>query len=267
MECALVPPVDPCELDDEPRGVVGKGPTIAFGHCAHESTTIPARIFLETARRLDRRQERGTRWSEFLSRSRVPGARPAPALNFRVFSRSGPPGASQHGAAFFKAQEFAMMDRSWLTLALSETDAACLRELHPNAEVRVLLPPIRADVMARARRPLKKADVPERHLITCCVRLSDEKEPERFVRLVENLAERKAFDGVFGYKVGLRPVGSPRTGAARARRRRRPTAGRRRWPCCASRGPGRGRPQNRGAPGPRRGNGAGSRRAGSPPRA
>ena len=127
-------------------------------------------------------------------------------LNFRVFSRSGPPGASQHGAAFFKAQEFAMMDRSWLTLALSETDAACLRELHPNAEVRVLLPPIRADVMARARRPLKKADVPERHLITCCVRLSDEKEPERFVRLVENLAERKAFDGVFGYKVGLRPV-------------------------------------------------------------
>ena len=127
-------------------------------------------------------------------------------LNFRVFSRSGPPGASQHGAAFFKAQEFAMMDRSWLTLALSETDAAFLRELHPNAEVRVLLPPIRADVMARAQRPLRKADVPERHLITCCVRLSDEKEPERFVRLVENLAERKAFDGVFGYKVGLRPV-------------------------------------------------------------
>ncbi|KAH8043656.1 hypothetical protein JL722_15082 [Aureococcus anophagefferens] len=127
-------------------------------------------------------------------------------LNFRVFSRSGPPGASQHGAAFFKAQEFAMMDRSWLTLALSETDAAFLRELHPNAEVRVLLPPIRADVMTRAQRPLRKADVPERHLITCCVRLSDEKEPERFVRLVENLAERKAFDGVFGYKVGLRPV-------------------------------------------------------------
>ena len=84
-------------------------------------------------------------------------------LNFRVFSRSGPPGASQHGAAFFKAQEFAMMDRSWLTLALSETDAAFLRELHPNAEVRVLLPPIRADVMARAQRPLRKADVPERH--------------------------------------------------------------------------------------------------------
>ena len=76
---------------------------------------------------------------------------------------------------------------------------------HPFA-AQVLLPPLRADLVERATRPIKKADAPERLLITCCVRLSDEKNPERFVRLVEHMAERKAFDGQFGYPVGLRPV-------------------------------------------------------------
>ena len=34
----------------------------------------------------------------------------------------------------------------------------------------------------------------ERDFLTCGVRLSEEKEPERFVRLVERLAKRGAFD-------------------------------------------------------------------------
>lgn len=119
-------------------------------------------------------------------------------LNFRVFSRS--------GSDFMKSKEFSCMERAWLTLALSETDAAFLRELNPYPDVAVLLPPLRQDVVDLATKKKAPKDQPKRTLITCCVRLSDEKQPERFVELVEHLAERKAFDGIHGFEPGLRPV-------------------------------------------------------------
>ena len=104
-------------------------------------------------------------------------------LNFRVFSRGRPDG-------FLACQEFRSVDQAWLTLALSESDAALLRAFKEDADVRVLLPPLRRDLEVRARNRSSE----ERDFLTCVVRLSEEKEPERFVRLVERLAKRGAFD-------------------------------------------------------------------------
>ncbi|KAH8069548.1 hypothetical protein JL721_5855 [Aureococcus anophagefferens] len=109
----------------------------------------------------------------------------------------------------FAAQVNARLDeyyesRAWPDLVLG-VDWHVL-QVYEHLSRKKPLPMVYLNFRVFSRGPLRKADVPERHLITCCVRLSDEKEPERFVRLVENLAERKAFDGVFGYKVGLRPV-------------------------------------------------------------
>mmetsp|Transcript_3963 Transcript_3963/g.11985 ORF Transcript_3963/g.11985 Transcript_3963/m.11985 type:complete len:596 (+) Transcript_3963:89-1876(+) len=114
-------------------------------------------------------------------------------LNFRVFGRQG---------EFLKSQETRCVDAAHLTLALSESDAVWFRTLKPLADVEVLLPPLRLDLERLARkRPKVKRD-----LLTCVVRLSAEKEPERFVRLVEHLAARKAFDEGHGYPENLRPV-------------------------------------------------------------
>ena len=104
-------------------------------------------------------------------------------LNFRVFSRGRPDG-------FLACQEFRSVDQAWLTLALSESDAALLRAFKEDADVRVLLPPLRRDLEVRAKDRAPE----ERDFLTCVVRLSEEKEPERFVRLVERLAKRGAFD-------------------------------------------------------------------------
>ena len=62
-------------------------------------------------------------------------------------------------------------------------DAQASKELSP----RVLLPSLRADMMT-----MKKNTTPveERPYLLCCVRLSPEKEPERFVELVEELSAR-----------------------------------------------------------------------------
>ena len=104
-------------------------------------------------------------------------------LNFRVFSRGRPGG-------FLACQEFRSVDQAWLTLALSESDAALLRAFKEDADVRVLLPPLRRDLEARAKDRAPE----ERDFLTCVVRLSEEKEPARFVRLVERLAKKGAFD-------------------------------------------------------------------------
>ena len=104
-------------------------------------------------------------------------------LNFRVFSRGRPGG-------FLACQEFRSVDQAWLTLALSESDAALLRAFKEDADVRVLLPPLRRDLEVRARDRAPE----ERDFLTCVVRLSEEKEPARFVRLVERLAKKGAFD-------------------------------------------------------------------------
>ena len=80
-------------------------------------------------------------------------------LNFRVFSRGRPVG-------FLACQEFRSVDQAWLTLALSESDAAFLRGLKPAADVRVLLPPLRLDLEVRAKG---RASEP-RDFLTCIVR-------------------------------------------------------------------------------------------------
>ena len=59
-------------------------------------------------------------------------------LNFRVFSRGRPDG-------FLACQEFRSVDQAWLTLALSESDAALLLAFKEDAAVRVALMRRRGD--------------------------------------------------------------------------------------------------------------------------
>ena len=99
-------------------------------------------------------------------------------------------------------------------ICLCNNDAEFLRDAFVNVgeeavAVAVIHPPLREDVLKDATNALAQEqplvssarDKKKRNALTCVVRLSKEKEPERFVELVEELAKRNAFfsgDGVDG---------------------------------------------------------------------
>mmetsp|Transcript_13301 Transcript_13301/g.47230 ORF Transcript_13301/g.47230 Transcript_13301/m.47230 type:complete len:405 (+) Transcript_13301:128-1342(+) len=151
----------------------------------------------------------GVDWTSLLAYKKAfpaPEAPPLVWLNFRVFAR-------QDG--WYEARERDALKAAALTLALSESDADYLRSLG-GADVRVLLPPLRADVAARAAAMVPAA----RKWLTCCVRLSPEKEPERFVKLVEALAASGALTrlGLVPYMVAAQTDAYASSLVARLRR-------------------------------------------------
>lgn len=94
----------------------------------------------------------------------------------------------------------------WISVTLSPADP--LSTL--NAQVHVLLPALRADVAAlpqlgdasssadsqpERRQAHSQAGNSQRRYLTCCVRLSPEKEPHRFVEIIKALAGRPAIAG------------------------------------------------------------------------
>jgi len=103
-------------------------------------------------------------------------------LCWRVYSRSD----AEH-----EPLEAAALQASALAVALSQPDAAFLRALAPGRSVTVVHPPLRADVAELAEAAALDS---LRVLLACCVRLSAEKEPRRFVELAEALARRGAFE-------------------------------------------------------------------------
>jgi len=91
-------------------------------------------------------------------------------------------------------------------ICLCNNDAEFLRDAFLNVgeeavAVEVIHPPLREDVLKDATNALAQEqplvssarDKKKRNGLTCVVRLSKEKEPERFVELVEELAKRNAF--------------------------------------------------------------------------
>lgn len=110
----------------------------------------------------------------------VPGC-PRVYSNFRVHART------DGGATPFEAAAMASATR---VTALCAADVADLIALVCGSEgaslppVRALLPPLRADVASLPRPPTP----PARRYLTCCVRLSREKEAHNFAALVAALA-------------------------------------------------------------------------------
>ena len=91
-------------------------------------------------------------------------------------------------------------------ICLCNNDAEFLRDTFLNVgeeavAVEVIHPPLREDVLKDATNALAQEqplvstarEKKKRNALTCVVRLSKEKEPERFVELVEELAKRNAF--------------------------------------------------------------------------
>jgi glycosyltransferase involved in cell wall biosynthesis len=102
-------------------------------------------------------------------------------LNWRVYSMSD----------FAHVElERDMLATSVLAIALCQADAAYLRTLRSDIRVAVVSPPLRAEAQRAALEPgAAQAWAAEaRPLLTCAVRLSAEKQPERFVALVEAMA-------------------------------------------------------------------------------
>jgi len=121
--------------------------------------------------------------------------------NFRVFTRGNAPEA--HAALEADAVAAA---REVLALSREDADFVAERLSPPGIAVapRVVLPPLREDVrvlaesVSAASRSSAAADAPsapERKYLTCCVRLSPEKEPENFLSLCRWLAARDALRG------------------------------------------------------------------------
>jgi len=127
----------------------------------------------------------------------APLAPPLVFLNYRVFSRTAEEG---EGGEAVRCLERRAVAAAALTVALSRSDAAFIAQhlaapcegaaasvLPPPPPPAVLLPPLRADV--RALPPPRDLGDPgdyqppaERPYLTCCVRLSPEKAPDRRAR-------------------------------------------------------------------------------------
>jgi glycosyltransferase involved in cell wall biosynthesis len=124
------------------------------------------------------------------------GTTPRPPLvycNWRVFSRSDPDALplERHAAHVAAA-----------TIALSSVDADYIRqELLPQGMVFVVPPPLRLDVYEHAAA--QASHTHPRTLLCCCVRLSREKEPHRFIEAVEELVRRNALHHVLPTLVGV----------------------------------------------------------------
>jgi hypothetical protein len=126
---------------------------------------------------------------------------PLTYLNYRVFTL--------HDESH-RALEQRMITASTHVICLCINDAKFLRDAFvggddgKEAVVAVVLhPPLREDVLRDAKNALAREQPSlvtsttgakkKRNALTCVVRLSKEKEPERFVELVEELAKRDAF--------------------------------------------------------------------------
>ena len=123
------------------------------------------------------------------------GTTPRPPLvycNWRVFSRSDPDALPLERHAVHVAAA---------TIALSSVDADYIRQelLPPAGTVFVVHPPLRLDVYEHA----KASQTHPRTLLCCCVRLSSEKEPHRFIEAVEELVRRNALHDVLPALVGV----------------------------------------------------------------
>ena len=108
-------------------------------------------------------------------------------LNYRVFTL--------HDDTHRKLEE-EISQVADLVICLCKTDAKFISEQFKKSPIVVIHPPLREDVKTLADQQPKQNSTcgRRRNLLTCVVRLSEEKEPERFIELVEHLAKIDAFN-------------------------------------------------------------------------
>mmetsp|Transcript_37689 Transcript_37689/g.106470 ORF Transcript_37689/g.106470 Transcript_37689/m.106470 type:complete len:408 (+) Transcript_37689:174-1397(+) len=117
-------------------------------------------------------------------------------LNYRVYSR-----AQDKGGQLLQQYEAEAVAMSTETVALSRTDAEFIHGhligTSGKGMPKILLPSLRSDMMEipPPPEPEDPAQAPRKYLL-CCVRLSPEKQPERFVELVEELSARGALQAL-----------------------------------------------------------------------
>ena len=129
-----------------------------------------------------------------LGRDSVP---PLVYLNFRVYANSD--GISLADRAFYERVEGAAVNSAAVTVALSHHDAAALKAIagkmafdgHREPHIAVLLPALRSDIAVLAADEQRPRT---RQYLTCCVRLSPEKDALLFVDAVAHLAKLGFFD-------------------------------------------------------------------------
>lgn len=125
-------------------------------------------------------------------------------LNFRVFS-VGP--HSPEDILFFQRWEASAVKECRLTIALSEFDRVSLQRVSDVDTIRILFCPVRSSILDSAKLSTSEMELSaellsaaqtnatvtnilrakSRSFVTCCVRLSPEKEPHRFVSFVRGL--------------------------------------------------------------------------------
>ena len=174
--------------EDLVRGIADFSPDVILGV---DWSSLPAARSL--SRRVRSLKREDTADAE-LDVNECPLIAPFVYSNFRVFTRGNAPEAH----ATLEADAVAAA-RGVLALSCEDADFIAERLSPPGVAVapRVVLPPLREDVRALAESPAESTSadavsVSERKYLTCCVRLSPEKEPENFLRLCRWLAARDA---------------------------------------------------------------------------
>eukprot|EP00040_Diaphanoeca_grandis_P008107 m.43890 g.43890 ORF g.43890 m.43890 type:complete len:506 (-) comp19520_c0_seq2:96-1613(-) len=134
-------------------------------------------------------------------------------LCFRVFHKNDATTSTDttDTIAFYKKWEDRAVSTSKLSVALSENDAQHLvgESADAKSKIRIIFPPLRGDLTKLAHQVSQSrlAHDDGRRFLTCCSRLSPEKNVEAFVELIEHIGALKL------QKLGLTPrlVGSAST--------------------------------------------------------
>ena len=170
--------------EDLVRGIADFSPDVILGV---DWSSLPAARSL--SRRVRSLKREDTADAE-LDVNECPLIAPFVYSNFRVFTRGNAPEAH----ATLEADAVAAA-RGVLALSCEDADFIAERLSPPGVAVapRVVLPPLREDVRSLALAESPNASTASaRTYLTCCVRLSPEKEPERFLNLCRWLAARDA---------------------------------------------------------------------------
>lgn len=126
-------------------------------------------------------------------------------MNFRIAMNS--TGITDDDREFYRIKETEAMNSAAVRVALCQMDAELLLDIFPNASpLRVLSPPLREDLRVQALAAQQEAPMTRRYL-TCCSRISPEKNTHKFVELCIALKDFLAEQGLIPYLVGSKVPG------------------------------------------------------------
>ena len=170
-----------------------------FGRGAGEHVT--------TVKRFDPTVTIGVDWTSVLAFQQLDlGSVPLVYMNFRIATHS--TGVSPEDVSFYTEKEAAAMDASALNVALCNMDGRILQQIYPHTvPPAVLSPCLREDIKLQATALLSNPAPKKRRFITCCSRITPEKNVHKFVELCGLLKEDIAAQGLVPYLVGSKIPG------------------------------------------------------------